>query len=219
MKIVIIQKDITNPYFLDAIADCAGLEPDLLLLNELATSGCLYDGGQPADLEQILSELKKYSFGIMLGLPRQTKNGLKNSYMYYHNGDVQYYDKINLFPPMNEDKVYQAGEKPGIFNTEFGKIGAAICYDVRFPEIFTNLKELGAEMIVVPAAFPHVRISFYKDLLVTRAKETGLPVIGINAVGDDGVNLFGGSSMVVDGNGKVLAMADEINESIIEVSL
>jgi predicted amidohydrolase len=95
----------------------------------------------------------------------------------------------------------------------------SICYDVRFPDVYGELQEAGVERLFVPAAFPRVRIEDWKRLLVERAQETGLPVIGINSVGDDGENEFGGSTMVVDADGRVLAQADETSEQILEVTI
>jgi len=95
----------------------------------------------------------------------------------------------------------------------------AICYDLRFPEVFANLKAHGAEIIFVPAAFPRVRIDDWKNLLVQRARENRIKIVGINAVGDDGTNVFGGSTMVVDDNGHVEHQLDETTEQVIEVTL
>ena len=139
--------------------------------------------------------------------------------MYYSGGHWQVYHKINLFEPMNEPKVYLPGDEPGVFDTVHGEVGAAICYDLRFPELFATLKERGAQVIFVPAAWPRVRIDDWRRLLIERAKENGLPVVGVNCVGDDGVNEFGGSSMAVDAAGNVLVQAEETGETHIEVEL
>ncbi len=71
----------------------------------------------------------------------------------------------------------------------------------------------------MPAAFPRVRISDWKDLLVQRAKENNIKIVGINAVGDDGRYEFGGTSIVVDSDGTILEQADETTETVIEVEL
>ncbi len=75
----------------------------------------------------------------------------------------------------------------------------------------------GARMIFVPAAFPRVRIDDFKELIVQRAIENSVYVVGINAVGNDGVNEFGGSSMVADPDGKLIAQADETTERVMDV--
>jgi predicted amidohydrolase len=120
---------------------------------------------------------------------------------------------------MNEHKIYQAGDQPGIFETVHGRLAVAICYDLRFDAVFQTLKEAKPEVIFVPAAFPDVRIEEWRKLLVHRALETGVPVVGINAVGDDGVNRFGGNSMVVAPTGDILSEADRSSEMVLKVEL
>ncbi len=219
MRALLVQKDINNKDYAGFLADIDSDQTDLVCFGELATSGCMYTKREVPKLENLIENFNGRPYAVMIGFPHVTSDGLYNSFMYYQNGKYQLYKKINLFPPMNEDKVFQPGEKPGIFETPFGKIGAAICYDLRFPEVFTNLKKLGAQMIFVPAAFPRVRINDWKNLLVERAKENQIKIAGVNAVSDDGTNEFGGTSMVVDASGKILHQADETTEQIIEVEL
>lgn len=219
MYICLVQKEINNRQYLSYLDDLKDLQPDIVFFSELCLSGCLYEGGDPVDVSRVAVSLEPYPFGVMLGLPRMDGDKLKNSYLYIKDGQWQSYDKINLFPPMNEENVYTPGTEVTLLETEFGKFGVGICYDVRFPEMFQEIKNKGADYIVVPAAFPRVRIRAFRELVVERAKETGLPIIAINAVGDDGTNEFGGSSMVIDKSGRIKVMADETNESIIEVDL
>ena len=220
MKLVVIQKNTNNTNYLEYLDNVSDRNPDIVCLGELATSGCLYNGGEVIPFDDILDSLKKFNFDICLGVPRKIEsNVLKNSYIYYSKGKYQVYDKINLFEPMNETTVYQPGKEIGVFETTFGRIGVAICYDIRFPELFEKLKHESVKMTLIPAAFPRIRIRIWRQLLIERAKKTGSTVIGINAVGDDGSYEFGGSSMVVSAQGEIIAQADEINESIIEVEL
>ncbi len=219
MRIRIIQKNINNRSWTDFLKDERSNRPDLVCFGELATSGCLYERRRVEDLKALLQLLAESDAPVMIGFPHETSAGLFNAYLYYCQGEHQIYHKINLFEPFNEDRVYSAGEQIGIFDTMHGKLGVAICYDLRFADIFDRLRQAGARRIVVPAAFPRVRINDWRHLLAQRAKDTGLTVIGINAVGDDGVNEFGGSSMVVDGQGKILVQADEVSEMVLESEL
>lgn len=219
MRATLVQKDINNKNYSGFLADINSTKADLVCFGELATSGCMYTPREVPRLESIIENFNGRPYSVMIGFPQVCSNGVYNAFMYYQNGHYQIYRKINLFQPMNEDKVFLPGLAPGLFETQFGKIGAAICYDLRFSEVFSNLKKLGAKMIFVPAAFPRVRINDWKNLLIQRARENQIKIIGVNAVGNDGTNEFGGTSMVVDATGKVLHEADETTEQIIEVTL
>jgi predicted amidohydrolase len=52
-----------------------------------------------------------------------------------------------------ESETLSAGDRKTVFDTEFGRIGVAICYDVRFPELFASMTADGARLIVLPGAF------------------------------------------------------------------
>lgn len=225
MKVHVVQKDTNNGDLKPFLQSAGEAGADLVCFGELATSGALYEPREIDTLEDTLAQFEPYDFRIMTGLPlampavRSDNDKLHNIYMYYHRGEYQFYHKINLFPGMNETVVYQAGSEPGIFQTDFGEVGAAICYDLRFDKIFADFKQLGVEKIFMPAAWPAVRIHDWKRLLRERAVESSATVIGINCVGDDGTNLFGGSSMVVAPDGHILAEADETSETVLEVIL
>lgn len=219
MKVRLVQKHVSNSDLRSFLEDADRDTVDLICFGELATSGCLYEPRPVPSLEEVLSWFEPYDFRIMTGLPYHTKEGLRNAYMYYHRGAHKMYYKVNLFPPMNEPDVYVPGTDVPVWNTDFGKIGVAICYDVRFPDLFQKLKESDAEYIFIPAAFPRVRIDQWRELVIQRAKETGGLVFAVNSVGDDGTNEFGGMSMVVSREGDVLAEADQTSETTLDFEL
>lgn len=219
MKLRLVQKDINNhdlKRYLDAVPQAT---TDIVCFGELATSGCLYDKRDITAAESVLPDLSGYDFSIFYGTPRKQGQLLYNSYVYFSDGKHQHYDKINLFEPFSEPKVFVPGERPGVIDTQYGRFGVAICYDLRFPELFAQLAALDVRLIIVPAAFPKERILDWRRLLVERARESNCHVIGVNAVGDDGVNLFGGTSMVCGPAGEVLAQADDGSEQVIDIEL
>jgi len=219
MKVVIVQKDIGNLDYLAPLRAAALESADLVCFGELATSGCLYQIRGFPDFDSVRESLKVFDCGVLIGLPRRDGGSLRNSYLYSYGDSYLTYDKQNLFSPMNEDNIYQAGSLPGIFNTPHGRLGIAICYDLRFETVFEALKKAQPAVIFVPAAWPNVRIEDWRELLVRRAIETGTIVVGVNAVGNDGVHQFGGCSMVVGSDGVILAEASRSSETVLSLEL
>jgi nitrilase len=124
------------------------------------------------------------------------------------------YDKIHLFdvsvPNTNEEyresNSIEAGDIPFVIDTPFGKLGVAVCYDLRFPELFRDLLDLGVEILVVPAAFTaETGAAHWEVLLRARAIENLCYVIAPNQGGFhlNGRKTFG-HSMIIDPWGTVL---------------
>jgi omega-amidase len=220
MKIRLVQKSITDleivKYLDTAQSDAVGL----ICFGELGGTGCLYRHRDVPSIDHWLDLSRAYpSLEIMIGAAVREPDGLRNCYLYLRNGQYQKYEKINLFPGMGEDKVYLPGTKPTVWETPFGRTGITICYDVRFPELYAKLKQLGATTILVPAAFPRVRIGDWNELLVQRARENNVRIVGINSVGDDGTNLFGGSSAVVESGGKLRFRTNDTGSITIDLDV
>ncbi len=115
------------------------------------------------------------------------------------------YSKAHLFRGMGEDKQMTAGNGLTLVKAPWGKTGFAICYDLRFPELFRAYAADGAKLILLPAAFPHPRLEHWKILTRARAIENQFFVVGVNQVGDP----FFGHSCVIDPWGNTLAQAQE----------
>lgn len=134
------------------------------------------------------------------------------------------YDKIHMFDvdldngeSWRESAVYRPGSTARIAGLPFGKLGFAICYDVRFPELFRRQAVKGAEIMSVPAAFTRqTGEAHWEILLRARAIENGLFVIAAAQAGahEDGRETFG-HSMIVDPWGRVLAEAGPSGEAVI----
>ena len=108
------------------------------------------------------------------------------------------YDKVHLFRLMDEDQHLSAGNRTPVFDLPWGRCAIAICYDLRFPELFRKYALAGAEMIILPAEWPHPRIEHWRTLLQARAIENELFVAACNRVGKGGGAEFFGCSTVVD---------------------
>jgi len=128
------------------------------------------------------------------------------------------YRKVHMFDveidgrSYNESALEQAGDEIVSSVTNDGvELGLAICYDLRFPELFRILAVRGARVIVLPSAFtlPTTR-DHWETLIRARAIENQTFMIAANQVGPHpGGQRSGGRSMIVDPWGVVLAQAPD----------
>jgi predicted amidohydrolase len=124
-------------------------------------------------------------------------------------GVLGVYRKVHLFEPMGEGQYLTAGEAPLSVDLPWGTLGCAICYDLRFPELFRRYFIDGAKLIVIPAEWPEARIEHWRALLRARAIENQAFVIGCNRVGEYNGTRFGGHSMIIDPWGDLVAEAGD----------
>jgi len=124
------------------------------------------------------------------------------------------YDKIHLFDvelPDNgeryvESETIEEGDQVVVVDTPFGRLGLAICYDLRFPELFRQMQWQGVDIIAIPSAFTAITGKAHWETLVrARAIENLSYVI---AAAQGGYHVNGrethGDSMIVDPWGRVL---------------
>lgn len=119
------------------------------------------------------------------------------------------YRKIHLFRLMNEHVHLKAGSSPLVLDLPWGRTGIAICYDLRFPELFRRYAVEGARMVILPAEWPIERAEHWKALIIARAIENQMYIVACNAAGETGGATFGGASMIVDPWGKVVVAGGE----------
>lgn len=142
------------------------------------------------------------------------KRGLEvsNSAPFFANNGrmMGIYRKIHLFGLMDEDKYLQSGSSAVSLELPWGTTSLAICYDLRFPELFRKYAlDHGAKIIIVCAEWPLERIAHWRALLVARAIENQVFMVATNAVGESGGTVFGGHSMIVDPWGRIVIEAGE----------
>ncbi len=168
-------------------------------------------------MKKLASELK---ITILLGsIAVKIGDGKLNnrSYLFAPNGDIlASYNKIHLFDvdlPTGEQRresaMITSGDKAVLVDAGFAKIGMTICYDVRFPHLFRNLAQAGAEILTVPSAFTVPTGEMHWEILLrARAIENGAFVIAPAQCGThDGGRKTYGHSMVISPWGNVIAEA------------
>lgn len=161
---------------------------------------------------------KQNSVWIVLGSVAIKTDGPKfenRAFVINELGDIKArYSKLHLFDiEISETQSYKESEKvqPGssavVVDTPFGKLGLSICYDLRFPKLYRDLAQAGAEILLIPAAFTKKTGEAHWHILnQARAIENGAFVIAACAVGKiPGGGESYGHSLVVHPWGHIVA--------------
>ncbi len=124
------------------------------------------------------------------------------------------YDKMHLFDVQieesgeqyDESATIEPGTRPVVVDTPFGRLGLAVCYDLRFPELFREMAADGAELFALPAAFTALTGAAHWEVLVRARAVENLAYVVAAAQGGYHVNgrETHGDSMVVDPWGRIL---------------
>ncbi|NNL06824.1 MAG: carbon-nitrogen hydrolase family protein [Gammaproteobacteria bacterium] len=138
-----------------------------------------------------------------------------SSLLYNSQGEmIARYDKIHLFDVVledssesyNESETIEPGDDVIVVDTPFGKLGMAVCYDLRFPELFRAMADVGMEICVLPSAFTSITgRAHWESLLRARAIENLCYIIAPDQGGyhKNGRETYG-DSMIIDPWGVVL---------------
>ena len=209
------------------IAQASRLSSSFLLLPELWPSG--YDLPNAARYAQSAPE-------IMLELQRQAKlhqiclggslitassDGLYNTFAWIDPtlAEPVFYRKIHLFRLMQEDQWLKVGQTSQKVLTPWGVAGLAVCYDLRFPELFRRYALEGATSVILAAEWPIRRINHWQTLLRARAIENQSFVFAANCVGPSAKDVFGGCSSVISPWGEILIEGDQTNEALLTTEI
>lgn len=160
-------------------------------------------------------------FGVLLvggSVPETEEGCIYNTCFVFdkQSRQIARHRKVHLFdvdlPGMTfrESSTFSPGEKITVFDTDWGKMGCAVCFDLRFPELFRAMAVRGAKIIFLPAQFNTTTGPAHWELsLRTRAVDNELFVVGASAARYEGFSYpCWGHSTVVDPFGQVIAGCD-----------
>ena len=203
--------------------------PDVVVLPELWDIGFFprplenYVDGGGTQAQDLLSSLsKQYHVNIVGGsvAVREADYIANRCYVFDRDGHlVADYDKTHLFSPAKEEKFFRKGDHRAVFFLDGVKCAVAVCYDLRFPELFRRCAMEDAAVIFLPSAWPTARIAHWRTLSQARAVENQVFFVAVNGSGAfaNGMPL-GGHSAIIDPWGVRLAEADE-REAILTADL
>lgn len=181
--------------------------------------------------QQLSAYAKQYGIYLIGGsMPEKDAEGnvYNTSYIFDREGkQIGKHRKVHLFDidvkggqTFKESDTLTAGDSDTVFDTEFGKIGVMLCFDIRFPELSRMMVNDGVKVIFVPAAFnmttgpAHWELSFR-----TRALDNQIYMVGCAPARDVSAGYISwGHSIVTDPWGRVTGMLDE-NEGILLAEL
>jgi predicted amidohydrolase len=236
MKIAMIQMQIVagnvqanRRHGLDLAREAAS-KADVLVLPEIWTTGYQLkeldrsaedeDGATMKELKEIA---KTHQVWIVAGsMPVRRAEGITNTmFVLSPEGLIAaQYDKIHMFSLYGEGRYFQSGAKRTSFSLAGTQAGLAICYDIRFPELFRSLTQAGVDLVFVAAEWPSVRSAHWRLLNQARAIENQVFVVAVNCVGEHKGIVFNGHSMLISPEGEILAEGTDKEEIIIaEVDL
>ena len=181
--------------------------------------------------QQLSAYAKQYGVYLIGGsMPEKDAEGnvYNTCYVFDREGkQIGKHRKVHLFDidvkggqTFKESDTLTAGDSDTVFDTEFGKIGVMLCFDIRFPELSRMMVNDGARIVFVPAAFnmttgpAHWELSFR-----TRALDNQIYMVGCAPARDVSAGYISwGHSIVTDPWGRVTGMLDE-NEGILLAEL
>jgi omega-amidase len=201
----------------DMAHEAAGQKADLLMLPELWSTG--YDlcnarahaNAFESTISSVSELAKQLKVSVAGSLLEPSAEGVRNCFVLInkHGQEVARYRKVHLFAPMGETEYLVAGSELKQAKIGGAQAGLAICYDLRFPEMFRAYAMGGAEVMLVSAEWPAVRVAHWTALLEARAIENQAYVAACNACGKTGDTEFGGRSCVWSPTGELLVDAGE----------
>lgn len=214
------------------VAEAARRGSDLVVLPELWSTA--YDLENAAAHASPLANSSDEAgwFGRFAGLAKANRVWLTGSLLEKRDGQfyntlalyspegklAAAYSKIHLFQLMDEHHFLAPGQERTLTDLPWGCAGMAICYDLRFPELFRRYALDGARLIVLPAEWPHPRRMHWRTLLRSRAIENQCFIAACNRVGATKGTAFFGSSAVIDPWGETLVEGGE-TEALLTVSI
>ena len=200
------------------IAEAAQRGSEIVVFPEMWTTGFDWDKLQElaAASGEIVAEVaalaRKYKIWLAGSLLALNEAGQPTNAFILFDPEGQpagLYRKIHLFGQMAENRHLVSGKGLTRVETPWGQAGLAICYDLRFPEMFRTYALNGVMLVFLPAQWPHPRLAHWRTLLRARAIENQIFMVGVNSIGRDQMSKFCGHSALIDPWGNTVVEAGE----------
>lgn len=162
-----------------------------------------------AAVEKLAGEIDGTGAGLLISAPWREEGRVYNAALLLHDGKIvatRFKHHLPNYGVFDEVRVFAAGDLPLPVDFKGIKLGVLTCEDMWFPDVTAQLKQTGAEILIIPNGSPfeidknHVRLEHAR----ARVTESGLPLVYINQVGGQDELVFDGASFALDHTGKIL---------------
>ena len=225
LNVSIIQSDLawedkeTNLEYFSKQIDQLPSVSELVILPEMFTTGFSMQPEKFAEsmdgpsVEWMKDTAKTY--GIILSgsiMIKEKDQFFNRSISALPNGQIFTYDKRHLFRMGEENNHYEGGGTRMIFTYNNWRIFPLVCYDLRFPVWSRNQGDY--DLVFYVANWPESRRHVWRNLLVARALENQVYVIGVNRIGADGQGLtYSGDSLIINPRGEIISTTEPYESS------
>ncbi len=195
---------------------------DIIVLPEMFTTGFTMNPKEVAEehggegLQWMLKMATEKNCVIVGSISVKANNKYYNRlYWAMPDNTYKFYDKRHLFRMGKEDQYYASGTNKLIIEYKGWKICPLICYDLRFPVWSRNKKDNLVDLLIYVANWPQVRSYTWKHLLIARAIENQVYVVGVNRIGEDANNInHSGDSCIINPRGEVISNVFSFQEIV-----
>ncbi|HJS22237.1 MAG TPA: NAD+ synthase, partial [Steroidobacteraceae bacterium] len=204
---------------------------DLVLFPELALSGyppedLLFHGGMRRRITQGLERARREirDIGVLIGYPEYAPEGIYNSALLLRDGVTLANHRKQCLPNyqvFDEKRYFQSGTAATVVDIAGVRAGILVCEDVWEPEPARQAQQDGARVLLVINASPYElrKQNEREDVVRSRVRETGLPVVFVNLVGGQDELVFDGHSFVMSANGEVVRRAPAFTKGLYCIEL
>jgi NAD+ synthetase len=178
-----------------------GYPPEDLLLRPAFLGACADELGRLAPYVEGIT--------VLVGFPELSPDGCHNAIAVLRDGRVGAIYRKHCLPNytvFDEQRYFKPGVEPCVIDVAGVRVGIIICEDVWCAGPAAMARDAGAQLIVVPNGSPYHthQQALRRQVVSTRARETGLPIIYVNRTGGQDELVFDGASFIVDGSGAVV---------------
>ncbi|MDD6484172.1 MAG: carbon-nitrogen family hydrolase [Clostridiales bacterium] len=205
---------MTKQQRIDKVCDIISqLDTELVMLPELWNTGFFsfknyYNNSESIKgptVRTLLALAKEKNCYICMGsiIEKDGQSFYNTMLLLYPDGKTTVkYRKIHLFG--DEARFLKRGNEPVVCDTDFGKVGLSICYDLRFPELYRTLSHQGAQIFLNSSAWPEARVAHWRTLIPARTLENQALGLFCACAGDNHGIRFGGHSIAASSDGTVI---------------